>query len=148
MGRCSFRLLGVLGCVGGRPGGRALVLVLRVLVHHRLRVACTRCAAVGLVWEPVLLVGRAVLWLVRLRVGAAHRRHWTGLEGGSLVGNDYSLDPGGIWYICGPCAPGCMYIIGGCWCPCCEPWCVIIGAPGRGLGKPLAPGGTKPGCCW
>jgi len=59
----------------GRASGRALVLVLRVLVHHGLRIACARRAAVGLVWEPVLLVGRAVLWLVWLRVGAADRRH-------------------------------------------------------------------------
>jgi hypothetical protein len=52
------------------------VLVLRVLVHHRLGVAGTRCAAMGLVRELVLLVGRTVLWLVRLRVGASHGCHF------------------------------------------------------------------------
>lgn len=124
------------------------MLVLRVLVHHRLCVACAWCAAVCLVWEAVLLVGRAVLWLMRLRVWAAHGCHYCKSDVKEKNNRLHSLDPGGIWYICGPCAPGCIYIIGGCWCPCCEPWCVIIGAPGRGLGKPLAPGGMKPGCCW
>ena len=59
-----------------RGGGRTLVLVLRVLVHHRLGVASARRAAVGLERELVLLVGRAVLWLVWLRVGAAHGCHF------------------------------------------------------------------------
>lgn len=52
------------------------MLVLRVLVHHRLGVASTRRAAVGLVRKLVLLVGRAVLWLMRLRVGAPHGCHF------------------------------------------------------------------------
>ena len=51
------------------------MLVLRVLVHHRLRVACTRCTSMGLMRELVLLVGRAVLRLVRLGVWASHGRH-------------------------------------------------------------------------
>lgn len=51
------------------------MLVLRVLVHHRLGVACTRCTSVSLMRELVLLVGRAVLWLVRLRVWTSHGRH-------------------------------------------------------------------------
>jgi len=51
------------------------MLVLRVLVHHRLRVACTRCTSMGLMRELVLLVGRAVLRLVRLGVRASHGRH-------------------------------------------------------------------------
>lgn len=49
--------------------------MLRVLVHHRLGVACTRCTSVSLMRELVLLVGRAVLWLVRLRVWTSHGRH-------------------------------------------------------------------------
>ena len=51
------------------------MLVLRVLVHHRLGIACTRCTSVSLMRELVLLVGRAVLWLVRLRVWTSHGRH-------------------------------------------------------------------------
>lgn len=72
----SFRLLSVLGYVIGWTGGWALVLVLRVLVQHRLGVTSTRSAAVDLVRELVLLVGRAILWLVWLRVGASHGRHF------------------------------------------------------------------------
>jgi hypothetical protein len=53
------------------------VLVLRVLMHHRLGVAGTRRAAVCLVRELLLLVGRTVLWLVGLRVGASHGCHFT-----------------------------------------------------------------------
>ena len=52
----SFRLLGVLRPVVGWSGGRGLVLVLRVLVHHRLGVARTRCTSVSLMGELVLLV--------------------------------------------------------------------------------------------
>ena len=58
----------------GRASGWALVLVLRMLVHHGLRVARAWSAAVGL-RELVLLVRRAELWLVWLRVRATHWRH-------------------------------------------------------------------------
>lgn len=51
------------------------MLVLRVLVHHRLGIARTRRASVRLVGKLVLLVRRAVLRLVWLRVGASHGRH-------------------------------------------------------------------------
>lgn len=51
------------------------MLVLRVLVHHRLGIACTRCTSVSLMRELVLLVRRAVLWLVRLGVRTSHGRH-------------------------------------------------------------------------
>lgn len=52
----SFGLLSILGNVVGWARGRAMVLVLRVLVHHRLGVASARRAAMGLVWKLVLLV--------------------------------------------------------------------------------------------
>ena len=76
-----------------------MMLVLRVLVHHRLSVACTRCTSVSLMRELVLLVGRAVLWLVRLGVWASHGRHCVKLAIISQQKLCYLLDPGGIWYI-------------------------------------------------
>jgi hypothetical protein len=75
------------------------MLVLRVLVHHRLGVACTRCTSMSLVRELVLLVGRAVLWLVRLGVWTSHGRHCVKLARIRPQKLWYLLDPGGIWYI-------------------------------------------------
>jgi hypothetical protein len=75
------------------------MLVLRVLVHHRLGVACTRGTSMSLVRELVLLVGRAVLWLVRLGVWTSHGRHCVKLARIRPQKLWYLLDPGGIWYI-------------------------------------------------
>lgn len=72
------------------------MLVLRVLVHHRLGVAGTRRAAVDLVRKLVLLVRRAVLWLVRLRVGASHGCHFARISKHQYDWVDYLLEPGGI----------------------------------------------------
>ena len=95
----SFRLLGVLRPVVGWSGGRGLVLVLRVLVHHRLGVARTRCTSVRLMGELVLLVGRAVLGLMRLGVWTSHGRHCVKSARVRQQKSWYLLDPGGIWYI-------------------------------------------------
>lgn len=51
------------------------MLVLRELVHHRLGIARARRSTVRLVRKLVLLMGRAVLRLVWLRVRASHGRH-------------------------------------------------------------------------
>jgi hypothetical protein len=51
-------------------------MLLRVLVHHGLRVASARGPTVSLVRELVVLVWRgAIVRLVGLRVGTAHLRH-------------------------------------------------------------------------
>jgi hypothetical protein len=73
-----------------------LVLVLRVLVHHGLGIACTRRPAVGLVRELVLLMRRAVLRLVWLRVRASHWRHCLASVMTRSIVIFYLLDPGCI----------------------------------------------------
>lgn len=45
-----------------------------MLLHHGLRVATARGTTV-LVRELVVLVRRAIMWLVRLRIGYTHRSH-------------------------------------------------------------------------
>ena len=82
-------------------------------MHHGLCVASTGRATVSL-RKLVLLMRRAELWLVWLRVRASHWRHSKLLTVVSYYLVHNLLLPGGM-YICGPCAPGCMYIICGCW---------------------------------